>query len=386
MTKLFLCLFGSVLLSQIPPQAVQAATALPGVVIKHLPDTNQAYLGSPSIAVLPDGTYVVSHDIFGNDSPRDQTFVYQSRDKGVAWKPIAEVKGQWWSTLFVHRTNLYLIGTTRENGFAAIRRSSDGGRNWTEPTNHNSGLLFSDGRYHCAPVPLIVHNGRIWRAMEDAMGDGGWGKQFHAFMMSAPEDADLLKFESWTFSNRVGRDPNWLDGKFDGWLEGNAVVLPDGQMTDILRVASTNHPERAAIIKISVDGKTAGFDPVNDFIEFPGGSKKFTIRFDPQSKLYWSLANYVPEKFRNTPPDRTRNTLALVSSPDCRKWKVNKILYQHPDTNAHGYQYVDWLFEGDDIISVIRVAHNDDFGGAHSQHDSNYITFFRVKKFRSLGQ
>jgi hypothetical protein len=354
----------------------------PGVVINHLPATNRAYLGSPSIAALSDGTYVVSHDIFGKDSARNQTLLFQSRDKGGSWKKISEINGQWWSTLFVHRMNLYLIGTTREYGFATIRRSTDGGKTWTEPKDANSGLLLGDGRYHCAPVPVIIHNGRIWRAMEDAMGDQG--RRFRAFMMSAPENSDLLNAESWTFSNRIARDETWLNGSFNGWLEGNAVVLPDGQMTDILRVASTNFPERAAIIRISADGKKASFDPTNDFIEFPGGSKKFTIRFDPQSKRYWSLANPVPKKFQSTQPDHARNTLALISSTDCRNWRTDKILFQHPDTKKHGYQYVDWLFDGDDLIAVIRVAHDNDFGGANNYHNSNYITFYRVKDFRKL--
>ncbi|MEO6035287.1 MAG: exo-alpha-sialidase [Verrucomicrobiota bacterium] len=354
--------------------------------MNHLAAAHQAYLGSPSIAERADGTYVVSHDIFGPGSTRDKTLIFQSHDQGKKWKQIAEVNGQWWSTLFVHREKLYLIGTTRENGFAAIRRSDDGGKNWSEPKDENSGLLFSDGRYHCAPVPVILHDGRIWRAMEDAMGGGGWGKHFHAFMMSAPEDSDLLKKGSWTFSDRIGRDMNWLNGEFEGWLEGNAVVLPNGEMADILRVASPRHPERAAIIRISADGKRAVFDPTKDFVEFPGGAKKFTIRLDPKSQRYYSLANPVPENFRETPPDKTRNTLALISSPDCREWKVERILYQNPDTRTHGYQYVDWLFEGDDIISVIRVAHDDDSGGAHNQHDSNFITFLRVKNFRSLGK
>lgn len=104
------------------------AKDFPGIVIDHLPATNRAYLGSPSIASLPGGTYVVSHDIFGKDSSRDQTLVFQSHNRGASWKKISEIKGQWWSTLFLHRTNLYLIGTTREYGFAAIRRSSDGGK------------------------------------------------------------------------------------------------------------------------------------------------------------------------------------------------------------------------------------------------------------------
>ncbi len=386
MTKLSILFIICSALVGSPISAAPAKTNFPGVVIRHLPATNQAYLGSPSIAVLNNGTYVVSHDVFGKDSTRDQTFVFESHDRGANWKQISEIQGQWWSTLFVHRTNLFLIGATRENGFLGVRRSSDGGKTWTKPKDENSGLLLSDGRYHCAPVPVIVHQGRIWRAMEAVVGDTGWGKHFQAFMMSAPDDADLLKRESWTFSNRIARETNWLNGSFDGWLEGNAVVLPNGQMTDILRVACTNYPERAAIIRVSADGTKATFDPTNDFIEFPGGAKKFTIRFDEKSKRYWSLANPVPEKFQTGQPDRTRNTLALVSSSDCRNWRVDKILFQHPDTKFHGYQYVDWLFEGNDLIAVIRTAHDDDFGGANSFHNSNYITFYRVKNFRKLGR
>ena len=331
---------------------------------------------------MADGTYVVSHDNFGKDSTEDKTLIFQSRDKGATWNQIAKLQGQWWSTLFVHRTNLYIIGTTRAYGFAAIRRSSDGGKTSTEPKDADSGLLLADGRYHCAPVPVIVHHGRIWRAMEDAMGGGGWGKQFRAFMMSAPEDADLLQAKSWTFSNRIERNPDWLDGSFDGWLEGNAVVLPDGQMADILRVASTNYPEHAAIIRISTDGKNATFELRKISWNFPAASKKFTIRFDPQTKRYWSLANPVPKKFQNNQPDHTRNTLALISSNDCRDWRVERSLFQNPDVKKHGYQYVDWLFEGDDLIAVIRVAHDDDFEGANNYHNSNYITFYRVKNFR----
>lgn len=356
----------------------------PGIVINHIAATNKAYLGSPSIAVLNDGSYVVTHDFFGPGSTRDKTLVFKSQDKGKSWRLLAEIKGQWWSTLFPHRSDLFIMGTTREYGHVVIRRSSDGGKTWTEPKDANSGLLLSEGRYHCAPVPVVVHNGRIWRAMEDAMGEGGWGKMFRAFMMSAPEGADLLKAESWTSSNRLSRNPEWLDGNFNGWLEGNAVVLPDGGIANILRVASTNYPERAAIVRINSDGTKAVFDPKNDFLEFPGGAKKFTIRFDPKSKRYYALANHVPKEFQKTFPDRTRNTLALISSADSLKWRVDSIVYQNPDTRTHGYQYVDWLFEGDDLIAVIRVSHDDPFGGANNYHNSNYITFYRVKNFRNL--
>lgn len=355
----------------------------PGIVIDQISAETKRYIGSPSIAVLSNGAYIASHDVFGKGNKGNETFIFSSEDKGQTWMPLTELHGQWWSTLFVHGTNLYIMGTSGSYGFVVIRRSSDGGKTWTEPVDKNSGLLLADAKYHCAPVPVIVHHGRLWRAMEDAMGPDGWGNHFRAFMMSAPIDADLLKADSWTSSNRIGRDTNWLNGTFRGWLEGNAVGTPSGDVVDMLRVAAPNYPEHAAMIHISTDGTKATFDPKHDLVEMPGGSKKFTIRFDPQTKRYWSLVNNVPTKFREGAPDHTRNTLSLASSKDLRQWEVHQTILQHPDTKTHGFQYVDWLFENDDIIAVVRTAFDDATGGAHTYHDANYLTFHRIKNFRS---
>jgi len=359
----------------------------PGVVIAHSPAASRIYIGSPSLALLPDGSYAASHDLFGPKSGSSSlgiTRVFRSEDKGKTWTRVAELRGQFWSSLFVHNRALYILGTSRGYGDVVIRRSTDGGRTWTEPRDANSGLLLTGGRYHCAPVPVVVHNGRLWRGMEDAFGPGGWGKHFRAFMMSAPADADLLKASSWTCTNRLARDPRWLGGKFNGWLEGNAVVTPDGRIVDMLRVDSPSDDEVAAIVEISPDGKTAAFDPGRGFVRFPGGAKKFTVRFDPASRRYWTLANYVPPKHRRGRPAATRNTLALACSPDLRSWAVRAIVLQHPDPVKHGFQYADWHFEGNDIVAVSRTACDDGLGGAHNYHDANFITFHRIANFRSL--
>jgi hypothetical protein len=360
------------------------AESVPGVVVAHSPAKTRQYIGSPSIAILPDGSYRVSHDLFGPGSTLNRTRVYSSRDQGLHWEMLTQIEGQWWSTLFLHRGSLYLIGTSRENGFAVIRRSGDGGKSWTAPSDSSNGLLLADGRYHCAPVPVVEHDGRLWRAMEDAMGPSGWGSHFNAFMMSAPSEADLLQASNWTFSNRLGRNPDWLDGKFGGWLEGNAVLAPDGGIYDILRVDSPSFDEKAAMIRVTPDGKTASFDPQRDFIDFPGGSKKFTIRRDPIDGTYWSLTNYVPPDRRVGVPSRTRNTLALIHSRDLRSWNVGPTILRHEDPGAHGFQYVDWQFEGEDIIAAVRTAFDDEESGANNQHDANYLTFHRIRGFRGL--
>ncbi len=48
----------------------------------------------------------------------------------------------------------------------------------------------------------------------------------------------------------------------------------------------------------------------------------------------------------------------------------------------HGFQYVDWKFEGEDLIAVSRTAFDDGLGGAANYHDANFITFHRVCNFR----
>ena len=357
---------------------------VPGVIIDHSPASSRAYIGSPGLAVLANGEYVASHDFFGPGTTNNRTAVFASADRGKSWKKRAELEGQWRSSLFTHRGALYLMGTSQEYGFAVIRRSTDGGQTWTTPNDARTGLLLGDGKYHCAPVPVVVHAGRIWRAMEDAMGPGGWGSHFRAFMMSAPEDADLLVAANWTSTNHIGRDPAWLDGKFGGWLEGNAVVTLEGGIVDLLRVDFQPVGGKAAWVEISPDGKTARFDPATGFFDMPGGGKKFTIRHDPKSGYYWSLTNYVPSKHRGGTDGKTRNTVALVRSRDLRKWEVRATVLYHPDPLYHGFQYLDWQFEGEDLIALCRTAYDDGLGGAHNQHDANFLTFHRVPRFRTL--
>jgi hypothetical protein len=108
----------------------------------------------------------------------------------------------------------------------------------------------------------------------------------------------------------------------------------------------------------------------------PGGGAKFTIRYDKQTARYWSIVN------KQTEPAAYRNHLVLVSSSDLRDWRVEAPLLYHADTQAHAWQYVDWQFEGDDMVFVSRTAFDDGLSGAQSAHDANYFTFHRILDFR----
>jgi len=371
-----------------PPKKV------PGVVIDHSPAASGRYIGSPSLVILPDGNYLASHDFFGPKSDSKScatTVVFLSTDRGASWHKRAQLRCAFWSNLFVRRGAVYLMGTTKEYGRIVIRRSRDDGKTWTEPDTASTGLLTPAGHWHTAPCPVVEHAGRLWRAFENADGGTQWGKRFQAGMLSVPEDANLLVAANWTFSNFLPRNPEWLNGEFGGWLEGNAVVAPDGNVVDVLRVDVPHLPEKAAIVHISADGRRASFDPATGFINLPGGATKFTIRQDPKEGGYWTLANIVTgqsaggDSVFSVRPASVRNTLALLYSPDLRKWEVRGIILHHPDITHHAFQYVDWQFDGNGIIVASRTSYDDGQGGAHSFHDANYLTFYRIKHFRTLG-
>ena len=65
-------------------------TLPPGVVIHNAPAISHEYIGSPSIVIMPDGTYIASHDYFGKKL--SDTYIYRSGDRGGSWTPIAKLK------------------------------------------------------------------------------------------------------------------------------------------------------------------------------------------------------------------------------------------------------------------------------------------------------
>jgi hypothetical protein len=81
------------------PIASAAAAGPPGVVIDHVPAATQTYVGSPSLAILPDGRYVACHDLFGPASSEWRgavTRVFQSGDRGASWSQVATVEPAFW--------------------------------------------------------------------------------------------------------------------------------------------------------------------------------------------------------------------------------------------------------------------------------------------------
>ena len=398
--------------------------------VRYQDSKTQAYVSSPSILRLADGAILATHDFFGPGAPLSLdgeeflTAVYRSEDDGLTWKSINYLSHVLWGTLFEHRGSVYLLANAAHDGHIIIRKSDDGGYTWTTPVNSVSGLLFLAGpkrlspNYCGAPVPVLKAHGRIWRAFEDndqspEYPESKHGAGFKALVISADENANLLDAANWRMSEKLKFDQadtpeGWgaYPGEGMGWLEGNVVEGPDGQLWDILRVNSHPVLNKAAMVKISDDGRRVDFDPKTGFIDLPGGISKFTIRRDPETGVYWLISNEMQngERIRElettrltTPIDADmeegtkpyyRNKLSLFSSADLRHWTKRESLMEYFEPHpaeavlSTGFQYVDWQFDKDSIIYLVRVG----FDGAHSFHDSNRITFGRVKNFRALTQ
>ena len=94
------------------------------------------------------------------------------------------------------------------------------------------------------------------------------------------------------------------------------------------------------------------------------------------------MVNPIKPEFTDREPISVRNTLSLSRSVDLVNWELHSELLEHPDVNRHGFQYVDWRFDGNDLIAVSRTAYDDSESGADSAHNSNYLTFHRFENFR----
>lgn len=367
--------------------------------LRYQDPRTKTYLGSPSLVRLPNGDLIASHDYFGPGCPKNHEgeehllSIYLSHDDGKCWHNVTHVANAYWSSLFLHRGTLYLLGVSQRYGSIVIRRSDDGGYTWTHPVDERSGLLFRGGpfrqspNYHAAPVPVIEQNGRLYRAFEDCTPDV-WGAGFQALVISAAADADLLDAANWTMSNKLPYDPAWTPttwGQVEnpGWLEGNMVTTPTSELWNILRFNSKPLVDKVAIVKVYDEGQRISFDPTTGFIDFPGGMTKFTIRRDAATGLYLTLSN------NNTDPTnaRQRNILSLYKSADLMHWKHVQTLIEDDSDLAHqvsidtvGFQYVDWIFDGEDLLYLVRTAYD----GAHNYHDSNRITSHRLTNYQQL--
>ena len=336
------------------------------------------YLCSPSIVRHPDGYLLASMDLYAHAHPQNLTLIFRSDDDGDSWHYVSELMPCFWGKLFVHRGELYMLACSTEYGDLLIGKSDDGGKSFCAPVCLLRGANGKNGSsgVHRYPQNNFYHGGRLYTTLEW----GAWANKEYchaAMVMSCDENSDLLDPASWSFS-----EPRAFDHfteeltdlpKNSMTIEGTLTLAPNGKLLNIMRFARYGY---ALAYEVNTDDPEAKL-VYSRLIEFPANLSKFTITRDEVSGYYYSVATRLYDSNRNA-----RDLLSLLRSPDLEHWEVVCDLhdYRGIDSKLIGFQYVDFMIEGNDLLYLCRTALN----GANSYHDSNYSTFHRVKDFRNI--
>lgn len=347
---------------------------------------------------LESGNILATTDHFGSgfhEAPNVSVFL--SRDNGSTWSFQAWIVSQYWSNLFQldpSSNDVYIIGTNNSRPSPAkISCSHDGGLTWD--STHSAILATGTPGTHATagfetgPTPaLIASDGRIYRAMELMPPPAIWPNSYQAVMLSANRSENLLDPANWRISTPLPFDVSWIPSSWGpvinpGYLEGNAVEGPHGEIYNILRLNSKPVAgNKAVVLQYNLSTNTLQF---RTMIDLPGGHSKFVIHRDPQTKLYITLSNN--NTVLNDPNfEDQRNVLTLSVSTDVENWDIVGTLLMddsgfslEDSVRFTGFHYVDWHIDGDDLIYLVRTAYR----GAVSYHNSNRITFKRLPNFRS---
>ncbi|MBQ2733827.1 MAG: exo-alpha-sialidase [Clostridia bacterium] len=355
-----------------------------GTAVNYLHPDDEAYsfsgryLCSPSLVRHPDGYLLASMDVYAGAHPQNLTLIFRSDDNGETWHYVSELMPCFWGKMFIHKGELYMLACSTEYGDLLIGRSEDGGRTFSAPVSLLRGLNGKNGScgVHKNPQNMLVYNGRLYGTLEW----GSWKntEYYHAAMvMSCDENADLLDPESWHFTEPLRYDPDWEGTASDGIkgnIEGTPCVAGDGRLYDLMRYQTSEKKILAYLVNTDDPDAPLSYSHA---IDFPANLSKFMIKKDGVSGKYYSVATR-----RIDEPKTRRNLLSLLVSDDLVHWSTvcDLLDKRNEDPDKIGFQYVDFEFEGDDIIYLCRTAIN----GAHNYHDSNYQTFHRIKNFRSL--
>lgn len=351
------------------------------------------YLCTPSITEHKGKLYL-STDLEGINNRSCE--IYLSEDDGDTWSHISSVPAMYWATLFSHDGSLYLLGVSNTSATArqvTIVKSEDDGKTWTTPRSDYGILAPQYTGAHSGGMPILCANGKIYKTFEDI--DSLYRN--YPFMMWIDEDADLLDPNAWNVTEKYDlNDSLYLQIVPDVRipndsvepLEGNAVLTPDGRVVNMLRLTTATSPGYGLMLVLDENTKTlsaANLDGLKNglFFSMPTGTDKFTIKYDEQTGYYIAFVNNKTQSLNYW----SRNVLSMVISKDLVNWSiVDTILTDRTMMNPyvslwkHGFQYVDWMVDGEDLVLAVREAMDD----SANFHDSNYICTYRIKNYQAI--
>ena len=359
---------------------------IPGNVINYIHPEDYTYdisgrsPASPCLLRLEDGTLLASHDVYWGDGGQNLTLVFASQDNGETWHYRSYVFPCFWGKLFSKDNKLYIMGMSEEYGILQVFCSEDFGYTWSTPCEIMKAGDKTVGGPHKSAMPIVECAGRLWTAIDY----GSWIAGGHASgAVSIAVDEDPMVSENWVVTEFLKYSEEWpgtVTGKSGGLLEGNMFVGKDGELYNILRYQTNGCiPNYGKAIILHYDKEKPSACPqFYKVIDFEGNLSKFTVQYDEGTKKYYSLVNRVISANLSQ-----RNCLSLIASDNAEEWGIKREILNYQDNGwpedytKAAFQYVDFLFDKDDIIFASRTALN----GAFSYHNANYITFHRIYEF-----
>lgn len=381
----------------------------------------------PSLVKLSNGRLLGTLLVYDDRREPDQAYiveVHTSDDNGQNWVhrgsiPMVD------AFPFAIGPKVYIIGGRDD---LKIASSDDWGDTWSEAVPLDTGRLW-----YSFPGSAVRTHGRIYLVKEcrtEPIQHGFPVWILAPMVLSASLSDDLTRPEAWTFSNtlsfgdiltRYGKPhllgvPFYEPGRHGsgdvfrtmspiGWGETNLIQItdpdhiwhdPEGRTFHMLLRCTTGRSNLAAMAKaveqengeIIVDLQNAPSGEPILYVPFPGGHLGFTIQHDPVSGLYWLISSQATDSMRRVDrlhprhygmPFNERGNLALYFSRNAMDWCFAGLLLAGSETERSCY-HGSFDFDGDDLVVLMRTTDTN----ATNAHNSNLITFHRLRQFRDL--
>ncbi|MDX1359041.1 MAG: exo-alpha-sialidase [Clostridia bacterium] len=349
--------------------------------------------------------------------------IYASDDKGKTFVQKGEFPFMH-ARPFLCGNRLYILGQCND---LMITASDDNGETWT-----NASALTDGEMWHQAPCNVHYKGDYVYLVMEKRSGMEITGWMVHDFapvLMRGNINDDLTKRENWTFASELYFHQAIEKDKLEytgipffwttpstfveiapgrgcaeiGWLETNVIEFYDNThylysentfhlfmrahtggtgYCALAKVVENDDGSMVTMLEKAPSGKKLAYAPM------PGGQMKFHIIYDDETKLYWLLstqstdsmtrAEYLPEDRYNL-PNNERRRLVLHFSKNCFDWCFAGVV-AIGDCEKCSRHYAAMAIDGDDLYIVSRSG--DEY--AKDAHDTNFVSFHKVKGFRDL--
>jgi len=409
------------------------------VTVAHSDNPLQNPLYSPSMLTLAPHKLLVSYTEEwkkGGEGTDAQVFKL-STDGGQTWKEVSRIeKIGMQGRVFRAGIDGHTLYYIAPGAGLPIYRSTDEARTWTGP------VFLTDKKemWHQTAANVWYDKGNVYLAMDKKMGDmNAWAVAERApVLLRAKITDNLLKPSSWIFASAVNfadiipgfrenkPDMDWFGIPFYpqdypnrklilknprktfspmGWCETNVVQILDPNHYWYDPAHKTYHlfmrfqsgtTNMASVMKVveKDDGtmvtefQEAPSGVKQLFLPMPGGQMRFHLLYDAQTKTYWLLSSQTTDSMsrpETLEPDRfdlayqERNRLVLYFSKNMVDWCFAGVV-SIGGGNRESRHYAAMDFDGDDIVILSRSGDEN----SHSAHETNLITFHRVKNFRDL--